>query len=193
MVRARPDVSGDKVAAREVPPVGGAEDQAPRLPGGFGHFYLHEYRGVVELAYALSGNRAGAEDIAQEAFLRAYRDWQRVGRYQHPGAWVRRVAVNLATSALRRRLIEARALARVWARREPSLVELPASEADFWGTVRSLPRRQAQVVTLHYLEDLSVAEIARVLGCAEGTVKAQLHNGRETLARRLPLIEETEP
>jgi RNA polymerase sigma-70 factor (ECF subfamily) len=47
-------------------------------------------------------------------------------------------------------------------------------------------------VALHYLEDLSVADIARVLGCAEGTVKAQLHNGREALARRLPLIEEAE-
>jgi RNA polymerase sigma factor (sigma-70 family) len=123
---------------------------------------------VVELAYALSGNRAGAEDIAQEAFLRAHRDWQRVGRYQHPGAWVRRVAANLATSALRRRLIEARALARVWAREEPALAELPVSGADFWRAVRSLPRRQDQAVALHYLEDLPVADIARVLGCAEG-------------------------
>src|SRR5215211_783420 len=183
-------MSGDKVAARGVPPMGDADDEAPGLPGGFGHFYLHEYRGVVELAYALSGNRSGAEDIAQEAFLRAYRDWQRVGRYQYPGAWVRRVAVNLATSAVRRRLIEARVLARFWAREEPQLAELPASGADFWQAVRSLPRRQAQAVTLHYLEDLSVADIARVLGCAEGTVKAHLHNGREALARRLPLIEE---
>lgn len=57
---------------------------------------------MVELAYALSGNRAGA-DIAQEAFLRAHRDWHRVGRYQYPGAWVRRAAVNLAASAVRRR------------------------------------------------------------------------------------------
>jgi RNA polymerase sigma-70 factor, ECF subfamily len=189
-----PDVVwGDEVAAPEVPPVGGTEDQALEPPGGFEHFYLREYRGVVELAYALSGNRAGAEDIAQEAFLRAHRDWQRVGHYQHPGAWVRRVAANLATSAVRRRLIEARALARFWARQEPSLVELPASQADFWRAVRSLPRRQAQVVALHYLEDLSVVEVARVLGCAEGTVKAHLHTGRETLARRLALIAETKP
>jgi RNA polymerase sigma-70 factor, ECF subfamily len=99
---------GDEVAAPEVPPVGGTEDQALEPPGGFEHFYLREYRGVVELAYALSGNRAGAEDIAQEAFLRAHRDWPRVGHYQHPGAWVRRVAANLATSTVRRRLIEAR-------------------------------------------------------------------------------------
>jgi YVTN family beta-propeller protein len=111
-----PDVwRGDEVAAPEVPPVRGTEDQALEPPDGFEHFYLREYRGVVELAYALSGNRAGAEDIAQEAFLRAHRDWQRVGRYQYPGAWVRRVAANLATSAMRRRLIEARALARFWA------------------------------------------------------------------------------
>ena len=151
----------------------GTEDQALEPPGGFEHFYLREYRGVVELAYALS--------------------WHRVGHYQHPRAWVRRVAANLATSALRRRLIEARALARFWARGEPSLVELPASQADFWRAVRSLPRRQAQVVALHYLEDLSVVEVARVLGCAEGTVKAQLHNGREALARRLALIAEAEP
>jgi RNA polymerase sigma-70 factor (ECF subfamily) len=183
------------VAAPEVPPVRGTEDQDQALepPGGFEHFYLREYRGVVELAYALSGNRAGAEDITQEAFLRAHRDWPRVGRYQHPGAWVRRVAVNLATSTLRRRVIEARALARFWAQREPSLVELPASQADFWRAVRSLPRRQAQAIALHYLEDLSVAEVARVLGCAEGTVKAHLHTGRATLARRLTLMTETEP
>jgi RNA polymerase sigma-70 factor, ECF subfamily len=180
------------VAAPEVPPVGGTQDQALEPPGGFEHFYLREYRGVVELAYALSGNRAGAEDIAQEAFLRAHRDWPRVGRYQHPGAWVRRVAANLATSTLRRRLIEARALARFWAR-EPSLVELPASQADFWRAVRSLPRRQAQAIALHYLEDLSVMEVARVLGCAEGTVKAHLHTGRQTLARRLALMTESEP
>jgi DNA-directed RNA polymerase specialized sigma24 family protein len=120
------------------------EDQVLEPPGSFDQFYLREYRWVVELAYALSGNRAGAEDIAQEAFLRAHRDWQRVGRSEHPGAWVRRVAVNLATSALRRRLIEARALARVWAREEPALVELPPSGADFWRVVRSLPRRQAR-------------------------------------------------
>jgi hypothetical protein len=53
---------------------------------------------------------------------------------------MRRVAANLATSAVRRRLIEARALARFWARGEPSLVELPASQTDFWRAVRSLPR-----------------------------------------------------
>jgi sugar lactone lactonase YvrE len=70
------------------------------------------------------------------------------------------VAANLATSTLRRRLIEARALARFWAREELSLVELPASQADFWQAVRSLPRRQAQAIALHWTV---VADFSRYL------------------------------
>jgi RNA polymerase sigma factor (sigma-70 family) len=173
-----------------------AEDgggRAVRLPGRFEDFYLQEYPSVVKLAYALSGSRTGAEDIAQEAFLRAYRDWDRVGSYEHQAAWVRRVAANLATSGLRRRLVEARALARLAARREPALDLLPANNADFWATVRTLPHRQAQAVTLYYLEDLSTQQIARVLDCAEGTVRAHLAKGRQALARRLHLDAWEEP
>jgi RNA polymerase sigma-70 factor (ECF subfamily) len=167
-----------------------AGDGAPgvvRLPGRFEYFYQQEYPRVVELVYALSGSRIGAEDIAQEAFLRAYRDWERVGSYEHQAAWVRRVAANLATSGLRRRLVEARALTRLAARREPALEPLPADHADFWQAVRTLPHRQAQAVALYYLEDLSIQQIAVVLDCAEGTVKAHLAKARNTLAKRLQL------
>ena len=142
---------------------------------------------MVRLVYALSGSRAGAEDIAQEAFLRAYRDWDRVRSYEHQAAWVRRVAANLATSGLRRKVVEARALVRLTARREPALDPLPASNAEFWRVVRALPQRQAQAVALYYLEDLSIAQTAVVLDCAEGTVKAHLAKARRTLARRLQL------
>jgi RNA polymerase sigma-70 factor (ECF subfamily) len=179
---------------REAQPVHGSADAAPdgapgvlRLPGRFEHFYLEEYPRVVKLVYALSGSRVGAEDIAQEAFLRAYRDWERVGFYEHQAAWVRRVAANLATSGLRRRLAEARALARLAARREPTLEALSAEEADFGRALRALPRRQAQAVALFYVEDLSIPQIAAVLECAEGTVKAHLAKARHTLARRLQL------
>jgi RNA polymerase sigma-70 factor (ECF subfamily) len=167
-----------------------APDGAPRvvrLPGRFEHFYLEEYPGVVKLVYALSGSRAGAEDIAQEAFLRAYQQWERVGSYEHQAAWVRRVAANLATSWLRRRLLEARAMARLAGRREPVLEPLPADQADFGRALRALPRRQAQAVALFYVEDLSIPQIAAVLGCAEGTVKAHLAKARHSLAKRLQL------
>jgi RNA polymerase sigma factor (sigma-70 family) len=148
---------------------------------------------VVDLASALSGSRTSAEDIAQEAFLRAYRDWERVGSHAHQAAWVRRVAANLATSGLRRRLVEARALARLAGRREPALDVLPASDAEFWRAVRALPSRQAQAVALYYLEDLSIQQTARVLDCAEGTVRGHLARARRTLAHRLRLDAEEEP
>jgi RNA polymerase sigma-70 factor, ECF subfamily len=166
---------------------GSVELRSVRLPGRFEHFYLEEYPRVVKLVYALSGSRTAAEDIAQEAFLRAYRDWERVGSYEHQAAWVRRVAANLATSWLRRRLLEARAMARLAGRREPVLEPLPADQADFGRALRALPRRQAQAVALFYVEDLSIPQIAAVLGCAEGTVKAHLAKARHSLAKRLQL------
>jgi RNA polymerase sigma factor (sigma-70 family) len=161
------------------------EPEAVRLPGRFEYFYLQEYPTVVALAYGLSGSRAGAEDIAQEAFLRAYRDWDRVGSYEHQAAWVRRVAANLATSGLRRRLVEARALTRLAGRWEPAVDPMPAENAEFWAAVRALPSRQAQAVALYYLEDRSIQQTATVLGCAEGTVKAHLAKARRALARHL--------
>ena len=151
------------------------EPEAVRLPGRFEYFYLQEYPKVVALAYVLSGSRAGAEDIAQEAFLRAYRDWDRIGNYEHQAAWV----------GLRRRLVEARALTRLAGRREPTVDPLVPESAEFWAAVRTLPRRQAQAVALYYFEDLSVQQTATVLGCTEGTVKAHLAKARRTLARQL--------
>ena len=184
---------GARSARRTAPAAGDGGSRAVRLPGSFEHFYLEEFPRVVKLAYALSGSRAGAEDIAQEAFLRAYRDWDRIRSYEHQAAWVRRVAANLATSGLRRRVVEARALARLAARREPALDPLPAENADFWRAVRALPQRQAQAVALYYLEDRSIAQTAVVLDCAEGTVRAHLAKARRTLARRLRLDAGEEP
>jgi RNA polymerase sigma-70 factor (ECF subfamily) len=55
----------------------------------------------------------------------------------------------------------------------------------FWAEVRRLPRRQAQVIALHYMYDLGAAEVASTLGCAEGTVKAHLSRARSVLAERV--------
>lgn len=162
-----------------------------RATPAFEDFYRAEFPAVVGLAYALGGSRSGAEDLAQEAFLAAHRNWGRVRDYDKPEAWVRRVVANLSVSSFRRRMTEARALARLALRREPPpLPELEAEAAEFWAAVRSLPKRQAQVVALHYLEDLPVAEIGKILGVAEGTVKAHLHTARGALAERLHLEED---
>jgi len=151
----------------------------------FEEFFSEEYTAVVGLAYALSGSRWGAEDLAQEAFLAAHRSWQRVGRYDQPGAWVRRVVMNLSVSAFRRRVAEGRALVRAASGERRFVPDLAAGDPEFWEAVRGLPRRQAQVITLFYLEDRTVAEVAEILGVSTGTVKRHLHDGRSRLAHRL--------
>jgi RNA polymerase sigma-70 factor (ECF subfamily) len=168
----------------------GSTAPAVATPLAFEEFYVSEYPAVLGLAYALSGNRSTAEDIAQEAFLAAYKEWERVAQYDQPGAWVRRVTANISTSAFRRRRSEAKAISRIFARRGPDVPELSAGDAEFWAAVRSLPRRQSQVVALHYLEDRPVAEIAGVLGMAPGTVKKHLYDGRQALVRLLELEED---
>lgn len=155
----------------------------------FDAFYRSEFSSVVGLAYALSGSRWAAEELAQEAFLAAHRRWDEVGGYEQPGAWVRRVVSNLSTSLVRRRIAEARALVKLAARRPDAIPALGEADGEFWRAVRALPKRQAQVIALHYLEDLSVAEIAETLNVAQGTVKAHLHRGRTQLANRLGLEE----
>jgi RNA polymerase sigma-70 factor (ECF subfamily) len=158
----------------------------------FEDFYLREYPAVTGLAYALSGSWCLAEDLAQEAFLAAHRNWHRVAGFDQPGAWVRRVVANLSVSAFRRAKAEAKALARLALGHSPTVLELSADDGEFWRAVRSLPRRQAQVVALYYLEDRSMGEVAEILEMATGTVKKHLHDGRRALARRLQLEEDEE-
>lgn len=164
-------------AAHAVPP-------PIRAVADFESFYRAEYRPVVGLAYALSGSRIAAEDIAQDAFLAAHKQWDRVAFYDKPEAWVRRVVSNLSVSHFRTRIREASAIARLKSPGE-YLPELPETDAAFWRTVRSLPKRQAQALALHYLEDRAVDEIADILGCSPSTVKVHLHKGRASLARKL--------
>jgi RNA polymerase sigma-70 factor (ECF subfamily) len=156
----------------------------------FNAFYRHEYPSIRALVWTLTGDLGVAEDLTQESFLRAHARWSDVSGYDEPGAWVRRVAINLATSVLRRRGREARALVRFRAR-ERREWELPQDDREFWAAVRALPARQASVLALHYYEDLPISDIATVLGIAEGTVKAHLHKGRHNLARRLGIAGST--
>jgi len=158
----------------------------------FDDWYRREYRSVVALVYTLSGSRGGAEDLAQDAFVEAHRRWDSIAGYDNPGAWVRKVAMNKARSRLRRRGAEARAYTRhmILERRLPD--EMPDPAEHFWAEVRSLPRQQAKVVALHYLEDRPVDEIAAILEISSGTVKTHLHRGRATLATRLSLQHDQE-
>jgi len=156
----------------------------PPQTNDFDRLYREEYAPLVRLAWTLTGRWAVAEELVQEAFLRAHRRWDTIGTYQRPGAWVRRVLLNLATSRARRSVAEANALIRMTGRRHDE--EPPAAaDPELWRAVRKLPRRQTQVLALYYVEDLPVTEVAEILGVAEGTVRATLHQARSALAGRL--------
>lgn len=153
----------------------------------FAHFYLKEYRPLVTLGVALTGSQSEAEELVQEALLRVCARWQRIATYERPGAFARRVLVNLATSRMRRLAAEARALGRMQrhAARSSQKTEPSSPETgELWAAVRSLPRRQAQVLVLYYAEDRLTSEIAAILGCSEGTVRTHLQAGRRSLAAR---------
>ncbi|HEX9855532.1 MAG TPA: sigma-70 family RNA polymerase sigma factor [Acidimicrobiia bacterium] len=160
------------------------QTSAVRLPGHFDAFYRSEYKAVVALMYGLSGSTWVAEDLAQEAFLRAHRDWERVGPLDSPGAWVRRVGINLARSRWRRIRTEAAVRLRIQGR-ETAIEALTTHDGTFWDEVRKLPSRQAQAIALRYVDDLPVGEIAQIMETAEGTVRALLHQGRGRLERQL--------
>jgi RNA polymerase sigma factor (sigma-70 family) len=151
-------------------------------PRPFEEFYRAELAGLIALARGLCAP-AIAEDIAQEAMLVAYRRWRDISELDHPEAWVRRTTANMAVSQFRRKLAEIRALRR--SRDIEPVGRLSEDDESFWALVRTLPRRQAQVVALHYLYDLSVADVAATLEVSEGSVKVHLSRARESLGRRL--------
>ena len=154
-------------------------------PEPFDVFYLREFPKVVGLLHGLLGSRLVAEELAQETFLVAYRDWGRISRLDNPRAWVRRVAINQRGSFLRAYLRQQTRERDAAVRHEDDGIKLADEHAEVWQAVRTLPPLQAQVIALHYYEDYSVAQVAAALGRAPGTIKAQLHHGRRKLARLL--------
>ncbi|GAA1975387.1 SigE family RNA polymerase sigma factor [Nocardioides panacihumi] len=150
----------------------------------FEAFYARELNGLVALAHVLTGSHALAEEIAQEAMIVTYRRWDDVCAKASPLAWVRRVCANLATSVVRRRIIEARVLLRV-RNAERAVTELDSGPGEFWAAVRRLPSRQAQAIALFYLYGCSIEDTAEAMGCSAGSVKTHLSRGRAAMAPRL--------
>ena len=124
------------------------------------------------VGYVVLGDRAEAEDIAQEALARAFVRWDRVSGFAGP--WVVRVAGNLAIDRVRRSRRSAPAAASEMAGPNELRVDLQAA------LVR-LPKRQRECVVLRHLADLPEAEVARVLGCSTGTVKTHTSRGLAAL------------
>jgi RNA polymerase sigma-70 factor (ECF subfamily) len=124
-----------------------------------------------------------AQDVAAEAFTRAYSSWARVAALESPDGWVWTVAYNVLRRHFRRRALESRILHRAVGP-EASPAPGVVSE-DVWDAVRSLPLRQRTAIALRYVLDLPQAQIAAVMGVAPGTVSATLVAARKRLAETL--------
>lgn len=148
------------------------------MDADFDELYRSHYAPLVR-ALAVASGAEEAADAVQEAFLEAHRRWARVGRYDRPESWVRRVAVNRLVDGHRRRVRGEVARARLGVGPDP---ELAPADVDLLRAVRDLPERQRLVVCLHHLADLPVDEVADALGVTPGTVKSQLHDARRSLA-----------
>ena len=148
----------------------------------FDAFYRDSYPRLVRQLWAVTGSRQDAEDVVQEAFVRAAARWGRVGAYDLPEAWVRRVAIRLACNELRRVRRGLSALLRL----RPAQQDGPSEDRPALVTaLRDLPLRYRQVLVLHYLVDLPVQQVAAELDLPQGTVATQLARGRLALAQRL--------
>lgn len=137
----------------------------------------------------VAGSRDAAEDAVQEALVRAWERSPDIDIMSLP-AWVTRVSLNLAKSRLRRVRAESRARARLGPATERP--EPGAANTDVERALRSLSRRQREVVVLRYYLGMDVAEIADVLAVSEGTIKTLLFRARRALAELLRDGEEQE-
>lgn len=128
---------------------------------------------LMRTAYALTGNRADAEDLLQTALAKTYLSWDRIREQEALDGYVRRVMVNTQTSWWRRRRVDERPTAELPERPSgrDAAADLDLHDA-LWAALVTLPRRQRAMVVLRYYEDLSEADTAEVLGVSVGTVKS---------------------
>jgi len=147
---------------------------------------------LVNLAYRFCHDRGRAEEMAQEAFLRAYRalgQWRKDAVFS---TWLLALATNLYRSELRRipaQAVSLEDIAEPWdARASDGSLDDKNRDLAVRRAVCNLPAKYREALTLFYFHDMDVSTAARSLGLPEGTVKARLSRGREILRSKLPQL-----
>lgn len=156
----------------------------------FAGWYQASCPRLVSSLTAVVGARDLAEELAAEAFARAYARWSTVAAMASRDGWVYRVAVNLATSRWRRLGHERR-----WVERQGDTVAVdggadPDVDPRLWAALRRLGPRARTAVALRYVADLTQPQIAEIMGVSVGTVASTLHTARRALATALAPTEE---
>jgi RNA polymerase sigma-70 factor (ECF subfamily) len=154
----------------------------------FDAFYAGTVGRLVGQLYAMTGDLTEAQDVVQEAFIRAWQRRQSLSMIGSPEAWVRTVAWRLAVSRWRR---TRRSVTRWREESHDTVVNAPSTDhVALVDALRRIPEAQRIAIVLHHLCDRSIEQIAEETGSPVGTVKARLFRGRAALA---PFLHETEP
>jgi RNA polymerase sigma factor (sigma-70 family) len=153
----------------------------------FPEFYRQFWPRLVRCLIAQATDTRWAEDVAQDTMLAAFEKWDQLLTYDRPDAWLFKVAIR------RLRRMEAQGRERCLLPDEESATGdlAVAAAADGWAgahldviaAIRSLPRRQAEVIVVHTLADYTLTETAEILGMREATAKTHLKRARESLKR----------
>ncbi|HEV8421254.1 MAG TPA: SigE family RNA polymerase sigma factor [Actinomycetota bacterium] len=158
-------------------------------PGGrsLAELFVRQVPRAVAIAYLMTGDRALAEDLAQEAFVRLAGRFRHIRSPEAFDAYLRRTVVNLSLSHLRRRRVE-----RAYLERERHRAPRPAEAMPdvgtrelLWAALLELPARQRAALVLRYYEDLSERQTAEILAASTAAVRSLVARGIEALRQRI--------
>jgi RNA polymerase sigma-70 factor (sigma-E family) len=151
----------------------------------FEELYRLHSREVKRLAYLLTGSRELADDLTQDAFIRAYGRLAHLRSEDSFGPYLRRTVVNLARMQFRRKAVERRYLARQTSERSVGMNDDLESDQMIEAALSDLPYRQRVAVVLRFYADLPDEETAQVLGCTPSTVRSLISRGVAALRASL--------
>jgi RNA polymerase sigma-70 factor, ECF subfamily len=154
---------------------------------------------VFQICYRMLGNHHEAEDIAQEAFIRAFINIHSFKQERKFSTWLYRIATNLCIDRLRKKKPDYYLDAEVSGTdgltlysQIPSTDRLPDTEVEnmdlqdaIQKAISALPEKYRSVIVLKYVEELSLNEISEIMDLPLGTVKTRIHRGREALRKQL--------
>ena len=152
----------------------------------FDAFFRTSYDRTLRYLYGMLGNIAEAQDVAQEAYGRAWRRWGAVGVMDDPEAWVRTVGWRLSANHFRRLRVAAR---RPITREDAPLDEPGVDNVAIVAALRRIDPGQRQAIVLHYLLDLPLRQVARETGVSMSAAKSRLARGRAALLEHLDVQE----
>src|SRR5947199_359774 len=168
MRRSNPSLHETQGGARQTTGVPEGEQLDPKTQ--FRQLYDQEFHSVYRSIWAVVLDSAAAEDLTQETFVRAYRARQRYTPTAPPGAWLRRIGINLAISYLRRQKLARFLPARLYIAPDRRDYDRAEARDVVEKALATLSYKLRAAVVLHYYEGLTREEIAAVLGVPAGTV-----------------------